>query len=66
MYASLLLLAWGAFLKNPAPLTVALTAATTLLLVVTAKVEERENLRYFGSQYQDYRRQSKMFIPFVF
>lgn len=66
MYASLLLLAWGAFLKNPIPLTVALAAATTLFLVVTAKVEERENLRFFGSHYQDYCRQSKMFIPFVF
>jgi len=66
MYASLLLLAWGAFLKNPVPLTVALTAATTLFLVVTAKVEERENLHFFGDQYQDYCRRSKMFIPFVF
>jgi protein-S-isoprenylcysteine O-methyltransferase Ste14 len=66
MYASLLLLAWGALLKNPVPLTVALAVATTLFLVVTARVEERENLRFFGSQYQDYCRQSKMFIPFVF
>lgn len=66
MYASLLLLAWGALLKNQVPLTVALAIATTLFLVVTARVEERENLRFFGSQYQDYCRQSKMFIPFVF
>ncbi|MBF0644157.1 isoprenylcysteine carboxylmethyltransferase family protein [Desulfuromonas acetoxidans] len=66
MYASLLLLAWGALLKHPVPLTVALAVSTTLFLVATAKVEERENLRFFGAQYQDYCRRSKMFIPFVF
>nr|WP_320115956.1 isoprenylcysteine carboxylmethyltransferase family protein [uncultured Desulfuromonas sp.] len=66
MYASLLLLAWGAFLKHPLFLTFGLALLTTLFLVATAKVEERENRRFFGDQYQAYCGRSKMFIPFVF
>jgi protein-S-isoprenylcysteine O-methyltransferase Ste14 len=37
----------------------------TVFLVATAKVEEAENRLYFGSAYDVYVRQSKMFIPFV-
>jgi hypothetical protein len=35
------------------------------LLVVTAKVEERENFRFFGPIYEAYMRQTKRFIPFL-
>jgi protein-S-isoprenylcysteine O-methyltransferase Ste14 len=65
MYSSLLLLAWGVFFKAPSWPGVVLTAAATGCLVVTAKVEERENVRYFGLSYASYMRKTKMFIPFV-
>ncbi len=29
-------------------------------------VEERENINFFGAEYVEYMRHSKMFIPFVF
>ena len=35
-------------------------------LLVTAKVEEEENTRYFGIAYRRYMRQTKMFVPFLF
>lgn len=65
LYSSLLLLAWGVFAKRPARLSLALAAAASAFLFATAKAEEAENRTYFGPQYDDYMRRSKMFIPFV-
>nr|WP_320051071.1 isoprenylcysteine carboxylmethyltransferase family protein [uncultured Desulfuromonas sp.] len=66
MYASLLLLAWGAFFKHPVAVTFFIVVLTTGFLVATAKVEEKENLHFFGEPYVNYCRRSKMFIPFLF
>jgi len=66
MYTSLLFLAWGAFLKRIDILTIIVVSIVTLALFLTAKVEESENIIFFGSTYQKYRHRSKMFIPFVF
>ncbi len=65
MYASLLLLAWGAFLKEISWPSTGLVVAATALLTVTAKVEERENARAFGPAYEEYIKRTKMFVPFV-
>jgi protein-S-isoprenylcysteine O-methyltransferase Ste14 len=66
LYASLLALAWGAFLKAPSWLGILLPAVATGALYLTARVEERENLCYFGAAYDVYLRETRMFIPFVF
>lgn len=66
LYASLLALGWGVFLKGPEFLSLALVAVVTVGLYATARVEEVENLSKFGVQYEKYMRESKMFIPFVF
>lgn len=66
MYSSLLLLGWGAAMKHLTPLTLAGALLTTLLLMITAKVEERESLAFFGASYKSYVRRTKMFIPFLF
>jgi protein-S-isoprenylcysteine O-methyltransferase Ste14 len=66
MYTSLMLLAWGAFAKEVTVIGVALVLLTTALSVATAKVEERENLEFFGESYRSYMRTSKMFIPYLF
>jgi protein-S-isoprenylcysteine O-methyltransferase Ste14 len=66
MYSSLLFLAWGVFLKKPAWPGGVLALAASVLLVLTAKTEEAEDVLYFGQPYQDYRRQTKMFLPFIF
>jgi protein-S-isoprenylcysteine O-methyltransferase Ste14 len=60
MYCSLLLLAWGTFLKAPSWPGGGLAAAATLFLWWTARVEEGENLGYFGTAYQEYRRHTWM------
>lgn len=63
LYASLVLLTWGVFWKRPSWIAVALAAAASGLLVATAIVEERENLRFFGEEYRAYRLATRMFIP---
>ena len=66
LYGSLLLGAWGAFLKAPSPVGALLGLLATGFLVATAKVEEGENLRKFGDEYASYMRETRMFIPFLF
>jgi protein-S-isoprenylcysteine O-methyltransferase Ste14 len=66
LYASLLALAWGVFLKAPSWLGLGLAALATVAVYLTARVEEQENLRNFGPEYAEYMRETRMFVPFVF
>jgi protein-S-isoprenylcysteine O-methyltransferase Ste14 len=66
LYASLLFLAWGVFLKAMSPLTLFLVVAATVALFATAKAEEAENARRFGQAYHDYSARTRLFIPFIF
>ncbi len=66
LYSSLLLLAWGTFLKHLSLSATIVVLLTTVSLVFTAKMEERENIAFFGESYQEYIKKSKMFLPFIF
>ena len=66
LYSSLLFLGWGMFFKSPSWLDAGLALLCTAFLFATARVEERENINFFGDEYIEYMRHSKMFIPFVF
>jgi len=66
LYSSLLFLAWGTFFKHPSWVGVFLALTATVFLTLTARVEEAENLLFFGAAYQGYMKQTKMFIPFLF
>jgi len=66
LYSSLLFLAWGAFFKQLSLVGVSLTVIATFFLTITAKIEETENIRFFGAAYQGYMKETKMFIPFLF
>jgi protein-S-isoprenylcysteine O-methyltransferase Ste14 len=65
MYSSLLFLAWGAFFKDINLFTICLVLLVTAFLFTVARVEERENIRHFGSGYADYMKRSKMFVPWI-
>ena len=65
MYNSLLFLGWGMFFKSPSWPEAGLALLCTVFLVATARVEERENIAYFGDEYMEYMKRSKMFIPFL-
>jgi protein-S-isoprenylcysteine O-methyltransferase Ste14 len=66
LYASLLMLGAGAWLKDistPATLLFGIAAGC---LIMTAHMEEDENLARFGQSYSDYMRKTRMFIPYLF
>ena len=64
-YSSLLFLAWGIFFKHPTWIGMGLGILSTICLIITAKKEEKENIEYFGEQYQEYMKQTKMFVPYI-
>ncbi|MCP4580720.1 MAG: isoprenylcysteine carboxylmethyltransferase family protein [candidate division Zixibacteria bacterium] len=66
IYSSLLSGAWGIFFKQPSIDCFCLAAITTFLLTKTAKVEEAENIRFFGEAYRNYMKRTRMFIPYIF
>lgn len=66
LYASLLCLGWGVFFKFPSWPGGVLAALATVFLAIMARIEEGENLRYFGQPYRDYMKRTKMFVPFLF
>jgi protein-S-isoprenylcysteine O-methyltransferase Ste14 len=65
MYATLLFLAWAAYLKQFSWIGTVLVMTASILLFLTAKREEEECLQYFGAAYLAYMQKTKRFIPFV-
>jgi len=66
MYAALLYLAWGAFLKDISLPSVGLIIGSSLALYFTARRDEEECKRHFGETYTGYMTRTKRFVPFVF
>jgi protein-S-isoprenylcysteine O-methyltransferase Ste14 len=66
LYSSLLFLAAGATLKAPSFLTAALLVLACLMIWLTTRAEEGENLAHFGEDYAYYMTRTKRFIPFIF
>ena len=66
LYSSLLLLGWGIFFKDISLPGGLLALVISVFLIATARVEERENLHRFNTDYVDYMKTTRMFIPFLF
>jgi len=64
MYSSLLFLAWGTFLKFVSLVTLLLTVVATIAIIITAKVEEVENIARFGEEYRNHMKKTWRFVPF--
>lgn len=65
MYSSLLFGALGIFLKHVSWQSALMTGITVSFAVMTARMEETENILYFGNAYRSYMKQTRMFIPFL-
>ncbi len=66
LYASLLYLAWGIYLKQAASmLGLGLALVASVFLWMTARADEEECKRTFGSEYTEYMKQTRMFIPYI-
>lgn len=66
LYLSLMILTWGIFLKNPTMFLLVISVLACVFLFLTAKSDEKECIAYFGDKYREYKKRSKMFIPFLF
>ncbi|MBN1143323.1 MAG: isoprenylcysteine carboxylmethyltransferase family protein [Bacteroidales bacterium] len=66
LYASLIYLTWGIYFKNASFFLFLVAAVSTVFLYITSRYDEKECTRYFGEQYSEYMKRSKMFVPFVF
>jgi protein-S-isoprenylcysteine O-methyltransferase Ste14 len=65
LYGSLILLAWGVFLKDVSSLPLILAISATIFSVATAIIEERKNLQRFGKEYASYMKSTRRFLPFI-
>ena len=66
LYGAALVGVWGVALKEITAISVSLALVSTIRLIITARVEETENLRFFGDEYRLYMGKTHMFIPFIF
>ena len=66
LYSSLLLLTWGIFFKNISVTGIILAITASIFLVLTAIADESECIQFFGTEYQNYIKHTKRFIPFLF
>lgn len=65
MYASLLFMGWGMFLKEINMVTALITAGITLAVYLTCKIEEKEMIAKFGEEYRQYMKITRLWIPFI-
>jgi protein-S-isoprenylcysteine O-methyltransferase Ste14 len=65
LYGSLLFLDWGVFFKHLSWIAFCLAVLATFFLIMTAKMEEAENISFFGNDYREYMKRTKMFFPFL-
>jgi len=65
LYSSLIFLTWGIFLKDPDFHLLLVSLISTAFLYFTARSDERECVEFFGNEYVEYMKRSKLFIPFL-
>ncbi|HPR32522.1 MAG TPA: isoprenylcysteine carboxylmethyltransferase family protein [Prolixibacteraceae bacterium] len=65
LYASLLFLNWGVFLKHFEIHLLVTAIASTIFLYITARYDEKECEEYFGEEYRLYRKRTRLFIPWI-
>ena len=65
MYGSLLYLSWGVFLKHPDWTGLLLAGLSTAALYITARLDEKICIKYFGPSYVEYMKKTTRFIPFI-
>jgi len=65
IYGSFIFGAWGILFKNISWHSLVIAVNVTILTVITALREEAENIQYFGNEYIDYKKQTRMFVPFI-
>lgn len=66
LYGSLLFLTWGIFLKHTTVPLLFVALFSSVMFYLTARMDEKECIVYFGEIYRAYMKRTKMFIPLIF
>ena len=65
LYLSLFLVGTGVMMKSPGPAQLILGLVNLMAVFFTARIEENEMIARFGKEYQEYMRETKMFVPYL-
>jgi protein-S-isoprenylcysteine O-methyltransferase Ste14 len=65
LYFSLFLVGTGVMMKDLQILQIIFGAINLIAIYFTARIEEREMIAKFGNEYLEYKKETKMFIPFI-
>ena len=65
LYSSLLFLTWGILLKQITINLIVISIFSSIFLIITALIDEKECLDYFGEEYRLYMQRTRMFVPFL-
>jgi len=65
MYSALLLFTWGLVASRYSWFSILIALLTSAILWIAVRVEEQENIAFFGEAYREYMRQTRRFIPFL-
>jgi protein-S-isoprenylcysteine O-methyltransferase Ste14 len=65
LYGSLLFLTWGIFLKHMSVSLLYVALFSSVMFYLTARMDEKECIAYFGEVYRAYMKRTKMFIPMI-
>ena len=65
LYFSLFLVGTGVMMKDLQILQIIFGAMNLIAIYITARIEEREMIAKFGNEYLEYKKETKMFIPFI-
>jgi protein-S-isoprenylcysteine O-methyltransferase Ste14 len=65
LYFSLFLLGTGTMMKEPSRIALILGTINLIAIYITAITEEKEMVSKFGKPYEDYIKETKMFIPYI-
>jgi protein-S-isoprenylcysteine O-methyltransferase Ste14 len=65
LYLSVFMLGTGVMLKDPGVIQLILGLINLAAIFITAKIEEKEMIDKFGTEYLEYMKDTKMFIPFL-
>lgn len=65
LYLSIFLFGTGVMLKDPGTLQLILGVINTIAVYITARIEEGEMISKFGNEYNEYIKETRMFIPWV-
>jgi protein-S-isoprenylcysteine O-methyltransferase Ste14 len=65
LYLSLFLLGTGIMMKDPGRVQIIFCLMNLFAVYFTARIEEKEMIARFGKEYQEYIKETRMFIPFI-